>query len=83
MPCVNLTGLVLFVLCAFALSVERLVVSVERGVWSQWREACALSGERRVLSVERGLCSQWREAGTCVHFGYRIGRDWLDARGRS
>ena len=48
------------------------MVSVERGVCSQWREACALSreayalrGERLVLSVERGLCSQWREA--CVH----------------
>ncbi len=48
-------------LFAFALSVERLVVSMERGVCSQWREACALSGERLVLSVERGwcLCAFW------------------------
>ncbi len=45
-----------FVLCAFALSVERLVLSVWKGLCSQWREACALSGERLVLSVERGLC---------------------------
>ncbi len=49
-------------LFAFALSVERLVVSVERGVYSQWREACVLSAERLMLSEERDLCSQRREA---------------------
>ncbi len=48
------------------------MLSVERGLCSQWREACicALNGERLVLSVERGLCSQWREA--CGLSGERL-----------
>jgi hypothetical protein len=46
------------------------VLSVERGLCSQWREACALSGERLVLSVERSLCAQWREA--CALSGERL-----------
>ncbi len=57
MPCVNLTGLVLLVLCALC-------------ICSQCGEACALRGERLVLSVERGLCSPWREA--CALRGERL-----------